>query len=315
MENEILKMNKMEGNHMPKILGIGINTMDIYRHEGRMYPGGNEFNIAYHAKKHGIDAAFMGVFSRTDSLSHILYRTLKDADVDLSHSRFEDGKSGFAVVDLKDGDRVFADWNRRGVTDLHPLVFTEEDMRYIRAFDMVCISRCSRLSNEKIRQLAENGTKICYDFCDNYTEEDIASLSPYIRIGFVSGSHMEEEDVKRTLKNIARAGADIAVATRGAKRTILFDGGEFLYQPCRKTAASDTMGAGDSFISTFLTTCLTEGGKTGYKKKEILVRALWEAAEYAAKIVTLRGSLGIGYDISQKEIEKLLGQLSQEVGL
>lgn len=34
----------------PRIIGIGIATMDIYCHQKRMYPGGNEFNIAYDAK-------------------------------------------------------------------------------------------------------------------------------------------------------------------------------------------------------------------------------------------------------------------------
>ena len=29
-----------------KIIGIGIATMDIYCHMNRMYPGGNEYNIA-----------------------------------------------------------------------------------------------------------------------------------------------------------------------------------------------------------------------------------------------------------------------------
>mgnify|MGYP000744957511 CR=1 FL=1 len=56
-----------------------------------MYPGGNEFNIAYHAAKNGTQAAFMGVFTREDPLSLILYHTLEEAGVDLSHSHFQNG--------------------------------------------------------------------------------------------------------------------------------------------------------------------------------------------------------------------------------
>lgn len=47
----------------PRIIGIGIATMDIYCHQKRMYPGGNEFNIAYDAKLEGADAGFMGIFA------------------------------------------------------------------------------------------------------------------------------------------------------------------------------------------------------------------------------------------------------------
>ena len=40
------------------IIGIGIATMDIYCYKNKMYPGGNEYNIAYNAKKQGAKAAF-----------------------------------------------------------------------------------------------------------------------------------------------------------------------------------------------------------------------------------------------------------------
>lgn len=63
---------------IPKIIGIGITTMDIYCHQRRMYPGGNEYNIAYNAKLQGADAAFMGVFA-DDMAGRILEQTLADA--------------------------------------------------------------------------------------------------------------------------------------------------------------------------------------------------------------------------------------------
>ena len=59
-----------------KIIGIGIATMDIYCHMNRMYPGGNEYNIAYNAKLQGADSGFMGVFA-DDRVGQILEETLK----------------------------------------------------------------------------------------------------------------------------------------------------------------------------------------------------------------------------------------------
>lgn len=289
-----------------KILGIGINTMDIYRHERKMYPGGNEFNIAYHAASFGAHAAFMGVFSRTDPLSGILYHTLEEIGVDLSHSRFEEGTSGFAVIDLVDGDRKFVDWNKKSVTDLHPFLFTASELQYIKDFDVVCMSRCSRVDNEKVCWLARQGAVISYDFCDDYTEEDIKSLSPCLKLAFVSGSHLQEKQVKELLREIVKRGTGTAVATRGAESSIAYDGQKYVYQPCVKVKAVDTMGAGDSFISRFLVTYLTN------QEKELGI-SLYDAAKFAAKTVQKRGSLGIGYDLTEEQMERLFRQIGGSV--
>ena len=119
--------------------GIGIATMDIYCYKNKMYPGGNEYNIAYNAKKQGAKAAFMGVFAN-DKVGEILEETLQKEQIDTSHSHHEEGSSGYALVDLKDGDRVFIDWNKKGVTDLYPFEFTKEEIEYIKEFDIACIS-------------------------------------------------------------------------------------------------------------------------------------------------------------------------------
>ena len=117
------------------IIGIGIATMDIYCYKNKMYPGGNEYNIAYNAKKQGAKAAFMGVFAN-DKVGEILEKTLQKEQIDTSHSHHEEGSSGYALVDLKDGDRVFIDWNKKGVTDLYPFEFTKEEIEYIKEFDI-----------------------------------------------------------------------------------------------------------------------------------------------------------------------------------
>ena len=117
------------------IIGIGIATMDIYCYKNKMYPGGNEYNIAYNAKKQGAKAAFMGVFAN-DKGGEILETTLQKEQIDTSYSHHEEGSSGYALVDLKDGDRVFIDWNKKGVTDLYPFEFTKEEIEYIKEFDI-----------------------------------------------------------------------------------------------------------------------------------------------------------------------------------
>lgn len=288
----------------PKIIGIGIATMDIYCHQRRMYPGGNEYNIAYNAKLLGADAAFMGVFA-DDTAGRILERTLTDAGIDTSHSHHESGSSGYALVDLKDGDRVFLDWNKQGVTDLYPFTFTKEELTYIKTFDVSCISWGARVNRDRIRKLWEAGVTICYDFYDNFTDEDIRGISSYIQYGFFSCSHISEEEAREVLRKCIKAGCRIAVATRGHDATIAYDGAGYYYQEICRVKPKDTMGAGDSFISAFLTNYLP-AGVCGPAAGDKITASLKKAAEYAATVVVKDGSLGVGYDVNPDRLSEII---------
>lgn len=288
----------------PRIIGIGIATMDIYCHQSRMYPGGNEYNIAYNAKLLGADAGFMGIFA-DDQAGWILEQTLEDAGIDTSHSHHESGSSGYALIDLEDGDRIFLDWNKKGVTDLYPFTFTEEEIQYIRTFDVACISWGARVKRDKIQKLSEAGVVICYDFYDNFTDEDIDLISPYIQYGFFSSSHISEEETKEILKKCAARGCRIAVATRGHDAAIAYDGEKYYCHDIVKVKAKDTMGAGDSFISAFLMNYLSAGADESEAGDKITA-SLGKAAEFAAAVVVKDGALGVGYDVDLDRLSDLI---------
>lgn len=288
-----------------RIIGIGIATMDIYCHQKKMYPGGNEYNIAYDAKLQGAEVGFMGVFAN-DKVGEILEKTLTEANIDVSHSHHEKGSSGYALVDLVDGDRVFLDWNKQGVTDLYPFQFTEEEIDYIKSFDIACISWGARVSVEKIKKLHSAGIDICYDFYDNFTDQDICAISPYIKYAFFSCSHISEEETKDVLKKCVALGCELAIGTRGADATVAYDGEEYYMHGICKVQPKDTMGAGDSYISSFLTNYLPvradESMDTGNKIHD----SLGKAAEFAATVVMKDGSLGVGYDVDPEKLSEII---------
>lgn len=289
----------------PRIIGIGIATMDIYCHQRRMYPGGNEYNIAYDAKLLGADAGFMGVFA-DDKAGRILERTLTDAGIDTSYSHHEKGSSGYALVDLQDGDRVFLDWNKKGVTDLYPFTFTEKEITYIKTFDVACISWGARVSCEKIKRLAQAGVEICYDFYDNFTDEDIHNISPYIKYGFFSCSHLTGEEAEKALRKCVSLGCRVAVGTRGSEDTIAYDGDRFYRQGICKVKAVDTMGAGDSYISAFLTNYLSVEADEPVTAENKITASLKKAAQFAASVVVKDGSLGVGYDVDPDKLSEII---------
>ena len=280
------------------ILGIGVATMDIYVNRDRMYPGGNEYNVACNAKMLGARAGFLGVFGN-DLYGPILEDTLKTLGVDISHCRHEIGSSGYSLVELKeDGDRIFLDWNKQGVTDLYPIQFTEEELKYVKSFQVASAGRCSTVSLDKLKLLHRNGVDICYDFHAIYSEEEICSISPNITYGFFSCSHLTVPEIRDTLKLAVESGCRIAVGTRGADTIIAYDGNGWYEQETFPVArVVDALGAGDSYIAAFLTSYLAEPER---RETERIQKALEDAARHASGVIVKEGSIGIGFDRIRK---------------
>ncbi len=288
-----------------KILGVGVATLDIYLDRKRMYPGGNEYNVACNARSLGAEAGFLGVFG-DDLAGEILETTLREQGVDVSMCRHELGSSGYSLVRLKpDGDRVFLDWNKQGVTDLHPIEFTEEELDYVRNYDVVCVGRCASVSYRKIQRLHEEGIKICYDFHAIYSDNTIKRYSPYITYAFFSSSHLTLEEIRHNLKLACDYGVKVAVATRGADSVIAYDGNQFYEQETEKVTPLDALGAGDSYIAAFLTNYLALKDE-GHTQGELIQTSLANAAKHSASVVMIEGSIGVGFDLEDKKLDDLI---------
>lgn len=286
------------------VLGIGVATMDIYVNHGRMYPGGNEYNVACNAALLGAKAGFLGVFGN-DRAGEILEETLKKMSVCLSMCRHEEGASGYSLVELKDdGDREFLDWNRDGVTDRYPILFTEEELNYIKNYQVVSIGRCSTVTLDRIRKMKDYGIDVCYDFHEIYSEKEIRDICPLIRYAFFSCSHLQEEEIRRLLKFAVDQGAEIAIGTRGPLPVFAYDGTQYYEQEaCQVDHVLDALGAGDSFIGAFLTFYL-QGEELA--EQERIQLALKKAVRHAASVIQMEGSIGIGFDVDTNHLERVI---------
>lgn len=288
-----------------RVLGIGVATLDIYVNCGRMYPGGNEYNVACHAAALGAEAGFLGVFAKNPA-GKLLEKTLNKFSVCLSKCRHEEGSSGYSLVQLmEDGDREFLAWNQDGVTERYPIAFTEEELEYIREYQAVSVGRCASVSLDNIRKMKEYGIDVCYDFQEIFSEEDIRTIAPMLRYAIFSCSHLEEEEIKHTLKYAVDQGAEIAIGTRGPLSVFAYDGKQYYEQEtCKVEQVVDALGAGDSFIGAFLVTYLQQEERP---EPERIQYALQQAVKYAASVIQIEGSVGIGYDVDIKQLEPLIG--------
>ncbi|MDO4650004.1 MAG: PfkB family carbohydrate kinase [Eubacteriales bacterium] len=289
-----------------RILGIGVATMDIYVDRKKMYPGGNEYNVACNARQLGAEAGFLGVFGN-DAAGRILEDTLKDQKVDVSRCHHETGSSGYSLVRLlENGDREFLEWNQQGVTDLYPIGFDEEEIKYCRSFDVASLGRCASVSYEKICQLAEAGIPICYDFHAIFGEKELQRYAPRTTYAFFSCSHLTDQEIRMTLQRAVDLGCKIAIGTRGVDPVIAYDGHQFYEQETCRVKATDALGAGDSYIGAFLTFYLGFMKEGTLSQEEMIQRSLKQAVEHSATVVVKEGSIGVGYDVDPNKLDEVI---------
>jgi sugar/nucleoside kinase (ribokinase family) len=281
---------------MLKVLGIGDNVCDKYRHLGKMFPGGQALNIAVHARREGHFAGYMGVFGN-DTVGKHVKKVLKDLRIDTSHCREYEGENGFALIDLKNGDRVFVMSNKGGVLKEHPIVLSGEDLSYIETFDWVHTSNNSYI-DEELPKLAGASKFLSYDFSTSYTDcIRNEYVCKYVDSAFLSCADMDTGEIKRLLEHMNRWGCPLLTATRGEKGVLTYDGRRYFEHKPEPIKAVDTLGAGDSFAAGFLLSYLENRKNHGIGLAEVIDKAFKKGAAMSARTCMEYGAFGCGTDL------------------
>ncbi len=270
---------------MLRVLGLGDEVVDKYVNLGIMYPGGNALNFAVFAKKLRQNAAFMGVFGSDEEARHV-EQVIDELKIDHTHSRHFPGENGCARVEVLKGDRIFLGSNEGGVTKEYPIQLTKEDKEYIAAFDLVHMGLYSHVEH-LLPDLLKIGTKLSFDFSDDFTEEDIKKNIDFVNFGFFSCSDFSDEEVKKFLENHFQPHNSLLCVTRGEHTVVAYNGLEFFEAEPDFVTAVDTMAAGDSFLTAFLIDYLLTQGKE-------IVGSLKKANKFAAQSCLIEGSFGYG---------------------
>ncbi|MFV0497334.1 MAG: PfkB family carbohydrate kinase [Candidatus Fimivivens sp.] len=287
---------------MIRVLGIGDNVCDVYLHTGMMYPGGQAVNFAVNAVQLGFQADFLGIFGN-DAVGHHVKRTLDALGIGYSHSKTFPGDNGFARVALENGDRVFKGSNRGGVIQQHPIDLGPQDLPYLSQFRLIHATNNGFL-DDLLPFLSRLPTIISYDFSMGWRESDrIERVCPHIDVAFLSSSHLTDKQTQALCKKTVDSGCKIAVATRGAQGTVVYDGATFYQQLPEYVEPLDTMGAGDSFATAFMMV-LAENlndceQAQAHHLKEIIPKALKKAAAHARKTCLVHGAFDHGVPVPE----------------
>lgn len=152
-----------------KIIAIGDNVCDKYLSRGKMYPGGQCVNTCVYVKMNNMESAYLGKYGN-DEVAACVQDTLKEIGIDDSHCRRYEGENGFALVTLKETDRVFLGSNKGGIAKEHDFGFTKEDLEYIKGFHLIYTNLNSYIEKE-LPVLYQTGVPVAYDFSTRWTDE------------------------------------------------------------------------------------------------------------------------------------------------
>jgi fructoselysine 6-kinase len=280
-----------------RVIGFGDNVVDKYLHTKTYYPGGNCVNFAVYANKLGAESAYLGVLGTDEMAQHIL-NTLSSFNIDVSHCIQLAGDTGCCEVTLENGDRKFVSWNGGGVTLEKPMILQKKDLDYLNQFQLIH-SGCYAKSETEIVKLRKLDAKVSFDFSEDFefrTDEYLQKVCPYIDFALFSCFNQSLDEIKSLIQKVSALGPKYILATRGVKGSVFYDGYTF-YESASLTVENpvDTMGCGDSFVTSFLVSLL----ENGWDKNECIVESciregLKKAATFAADNCYVKGAFDHG---------------------
>lgn len=268
-----------------RICGLGDNTVDEYVHQGLSFAGGNAVNVAVFAARQGASAAYLGV-AGSDDRGRFLLEQLRQQGVDISRIRTAIGPNAHCSVAIDpDGNRRFLSFER----EPEPLALSEDDIGWLRAFDLVHVGYASLLAFD----LAELGRTVPLSFDFAARETDVRpALLPVLRVAAFSRSSVSVDEAITLVRSTQNAGQTTVIVTRGAMGAVIGHGDELHVQDAAPARVVDTLGAGDAFIAALLVAL--HGG-------ELLPVAGRRAAVVAAAACERYGAFGDGRPIAVQE--------------
>jgi fructoselysine 6-kinase len=160
----------------------------------------------------------------------------------------------------------------------------DDDFTYIASFDHVHTSIYGDLG-DALPRIAASAGSLSLDASDQWTTDYLGQVLPYVRYIFLSAPELSEPDAIAVAKECLALGAKAVVLTRGSEGALGVSTEGPVLQPALPTSVVDTLGAGDGFISGFLTELLARGS---------LKDSMMRGAEFAALVCSWQGGFGHG---------------------
>lgn len=266
-----------------KIICIGDNVCDHYINQNKYYPGGNCVNVAVSLKRNGIKyVEYIGVFGNDDKAEHIK-KSIDKEGIIYSRSRKVFGTTGFPKVEITDsGDRKFVGGPKNTVQHTLTIRMTDEELKYLDSFSL-CHTSCYSSFDHQLTRIYGH-TPISYDFSENYSDDILNRVSPFLKFAFFSGSKLTLNDIHVLINKVISLGVSVVCVTLGEAGSVAADkNGMYKYGIYTVQKMVDAMGTGDSFIGGFI---------SEYLKTNDIKKSLEQGALSASKTCSEEGAFG-----------------------
>ncbi|MHC1783987.1 MAG: PfkB family carbohydrate kinase [Anaerolineaceae bacterium] len=240
---------------MKKALCIGDNCIDFYLPPmNQKFIGGNALNTAVHMKKAGCAVAYMGAVG-DDEEGRVMLETLALRRIDVSHCQTFPSKTACTMVQLDPkGDRHFIHEDRGPVTSLR---IDQDAINYIHQHDLIHNTWLGGTEGFLKSFHNDTGNKISMDYGERHSKDFVNATIRDVDIAFFSMPPGMRSEAETFSREISTRGPGLVIITLGDSGSLAYNG-QFHYQKAVETRVVDTLGAGDTFIATFLAHLLAE---------------------------------------------------------
>ena len=269
------------------VVSIGDNCIDRYLAPLALERvGGNAVNVAATIATHGKSAAYAGVVGDDENGARIL-GALRNVGVNTECVTRAPGPTGLTEIRINGGDYaiVLEDY---GVSDQ---VRVNDDLRRFLAAHATRIHlTVSGRALALVGELCPSPHPLSIDLGIVRNVNDLApfkdTLACISEAFFSAGSEADDPTVHAALESALERGAEVAIATRGARGcTALLDGQSIsVASQLTATEIVDPLGAGDAFIAGYLSTLRSGSQQSAATVEQSLRTASAWAAEACRRI-------------------------------
>ena len=260
-----------------KLIALGDNVIDYYHNTQECFPGGNAVNVAVHAARLGAQAEYLGSLG-DDKMAHIVEKALRENGVDISHCPVLQGRTTkVCSYDVVNGERSFIEVIT-GESWTGPLQIGARELDELKTADLI-VSSCNAKMPEQMAAVQALPAVFAYDFGEKEkyrTDAYYDEVCHGIDLAMLSCKPMDRAAFAELCAPLHR---------RGVVHVLV--------------EASDTMGAGDSFLAAFLCSLYTAGWqKAKPMPEQALLAALAAGQQVSARNCMAQGGFGCKAEIS-----------------
>jgi fructoselysine 6-kinase len=230
---------------MKRAIALADNCIDVYYKLDRYYLTGNSIDFAFNYKDMGGDVTEMTILGN-DVFALALAERLKEKNIPLRVIKEVDRPTGMATMDIVNGDKIHVRFAGNAMEEIE---FSEDDLNFIKGFDIVYSERWAKIGRY-IKSLRKENQIWVYDFSKRLELPGNDEILPYLDYAFFSYDK-EDDYIAQFMKKTRAKGAKCVIAMLGEHGSMAYDGVNFYKEPAEKVTIVNTVGAGDSYIAAF----------------------------------------------------------------